>query len=136
MKLRYFFFFCLLVFGISSCAYEHPENSYFGNYSEAEQLYRRGQYEKAIQRYQAYIDENPEGNLAVISLYYIGKSRRALGQIAEAKSIFQKIMHDNPDLVWANLSETQVKEIEAAPTPEAQKQVKVKLHRHRRFIFW
>ncbi|HLD50628.1 MAG TPA: tetratricopeptide repeat protein [bacterium] len=104
----------LLVLGIgfSSCAHKTSENFYFGNYSEAEALYNRGEYEKAIQRYQAYVDENPEGNLALISQYYIARSKMALGRIDEAKSLFQKIVTEHRDTVWANFSESQLKDLE------------------------
>ena len=112
MKHRFglsFFLISILLFA-SSCGRNH-ESFYFGSYSEAEQLYNHGEYEKAIQKYQAYRDENQEGNLAVISLYYIGKSRAALGQNDEAKKIFEQIIKDHPDAVWANFSETQMKQL-------------------------
>ncbi len=99
--------------GFSCARAEKPESFYFGSYSEAEQLYNRKDYERAIQKYQAYIDENPEGNLSVISQYYIGKSYSALGRTEEAQAIFQKITKDHPDLIWANFSETQLKEMQS-----------------------
>ena len=106
-------FIFLLSFGLTSCArYRGPEHFYFGNYSEAEKYYNKGEYAKAIEQYQAYIDENPDGNLAVISEYYIGKSHMALGHTEEAKTIFSKIAEQHPDLVWANFSKTQLKELE------------------------
>ena len=106
---------CILLAGMalvllaSACA-RNPERFYFGNYSEAERLYADGQYEHAIQKYQAYIDENPEGNMAVISRYYIGKSQAALGHIDQAKTIFSDIIEKHPDVVWANFSKTQLEE--------------------------
>ena len=98
--------------GLSSCAHGNRESFYFGSYSEAEALYNRGQYEKAIQKYQAYIDENPEGNLALISEYYIARCHAALGHEGEAKRIFQKIVNEHRDTVWANFSESQLKELD------------------------
>ncbi len=94
----------------TSCA-KNPEAFYFGPYSEAEQLYNKEEYAKAIEKYQAYSDENPEGNLSVISQYYIAKSYRALGQADQAKDLFQKIMSQHPDLVWAHFAESQLKEM-------------------------
>lgn len=91
---------------------------YFGTYSEAEVFYNRKEYPKAIQRYQAYIDENPEGNLAVISQYYIAKSQLALGHTDEAKVLFEKILKEHPDMVWANFSEGQLKEIQNVPAED------------------
>lgn len=105
---------CLLVLMAPSCAFRGSESFYFGHYSEAEQLYGKGQYEKAIEKYQAYIDENPEGNLAVISRYYMAKSHAALGHTEEAKKLYEQIAEKYPDLVWANFSKTQLKELEGA----------------------
>ena len=106
-----------------SCAHKQPENFYFGNYSEAEALYNRGQYDKAIQKYQAYVDENPEGNLAIIAQYYIAKSHMALGHYEDAERIFKTTVEKHPDMVWANFSETQLKELDKL---RSQKQADVK----------
>lgn len=97
---------------VSCAGNKGPERFYFGNYSEAEEFYNKGQHEKAIEKYQAYIDENPEGNLAVISNYYMAKSHVALGNIDQAKAIYQAIVDQYPDLVWANFAKTQLKELE------------------------
>ena len=99
-----------LPLAFSSCA--SHKAYYFGNYSEAESLYNHGEYERAIQKYQAYIDENPEGHLALISLYYIGRSHAALGHKDAAKEIFQKIIREHPNVIWANFAETQIKELD------------------------
>lgn len=107
-------FLFMIGLGVSSCANKTSESFYFGNYSEAEALYNKGQYEKAIQKYQAYVDENPEGNLALISEYYIARSKAALGKTDEAKALFQKIVKEHQDTVWANFSETQLKDLEKA----------------------
>ena len=88
-----------------------PEHFYFGHYSEAEKHYNKGEYEEAIGKYQAYIDENPEGNLAVISQYYIAKSHAALGHKDEARGIYQDITQQYPDLVWAKFAERQLNEL-------------------------
>ena len=106
----------VLAMMLTSCKHRlnNPDSFYFGAYSEAESFYNQKQYERAIQKYQAYIDENPEGNLAVISQYYMGRSQAALGHVDEAKSIYQKIVQDHPTLVWANFADTQLKELQKA----------------------
>lgn len=120
MKLKINTFFLLLFFlSLSSCAH-NPDRFYFGHYSEAEALFQKGLYGKAIQKYQAYIDENPEGHLAVISRYYIARSRAALGQKDEAREIYQDIIKNYPEVVWANFSETQLKELDVALKEEAK----------------
>jgi TolA-binding protein len=113
MRLGSFLILCLLGFTVTSCARakKGPEHFYFGSYSDAEKLYNEGLYEEAIAQYQAYIDENPEGNLAVISRYYIARSHAALGHTDQARKIFSSIVEQHPDLVWANFSKTQLEEL-------------------------
>lgn len=109
----------VITFSVMSCARRQgPDNFYFGAYSEAEALYNRKEYEKAIQKYQAYVDENPEGNLAVISRYYMGRSYAALGKTEQAKEIFEKIVAQHPNLVWANFADTQLKELQKSASSE------------------
>ncbi len=103
--------FLMMVFLNFACAH-HPENFYFGDYSEAERFYNKGDYAKAIEKYQAYRNENPEGNLALISLYYMAKSHAELGHQAEAKALFEQIVKEYPGMVWANFAESQLKELE------------------------
>ena len=109
-----FLLITVIAFSTASCARfarNNPDNFYFGAYSEAEALFNRKEYEKAIQKYQAYIDENPEGNLSVISQYYMARSHAALGHTEEARAMYEKIVQEHPDLVWANFSDTQLKEL-------------------------
>lgn len=109
----------LLSVAAAGCARRPSEdNFYFGTYSQAEALYNRKDYERAIQKYQAYIDENPEGNLAAIARYYMGRSYAALGKKEEAKALFERVAKDHSDLVWANFSKTQIKELEKPAEPE------------------
>ncbi len=117
IKFHHLFGAAFLVLALTSCKHRFtgPDSFYFGAYSEAEALYNQKQYERAIQKYQAYIDENPEGNLAVISQYYMGRSHASLGHVEEAKSIYQKIVQDHPNLVWANFADTQLKELQKTP---------------------
>jgi TolA-binding protein len=123
-RLLTFLLIIVMAFSVTACARrQSPDNFYFGAYSEAEALYNQKQYERAIQKYQAYIDENPEGNLAVISRYYMGKSHAALGHTEEAKSIFQKIVTEHPNLVWANFSDTQLKELQKASSSASANKV-------------
>ena len=111
MKYLSVIFIAMMAIGLSACAH-NPESFYFGKYSEAEKLYNKGKYPGAIAEYQAYLEENPQGNLAVISHYYIAKSYVALGKPEEARPIFQKILKDNSDSVWANFSKSQLAELD------------------------
>lgn len=119
---KYVILFLMASVVMTGCARRPSEdNFYFGTYSEAESLYNRKQYERAIQKYQAYIDENPQGNLSAIASYYMGRSYMALGKKEEAKALFQKVAKEHPDLVWANFSQTQIKELEKTPETPAKK---------------
>ncbi|MBU3759024.1 MAG: tetratricopeptide repeat protein [Candidatus Omnitrophica bacterium] len=110
----------LLAASLSGCL-RHQRNFYFGHYSDAERYYAKGEYEKAIEKYQAYRDENPEGNLAVIAHYYMAKSYQALGKNSEARAAYQEIKAKYPDMVWANFSETQLKDLtESDSLPETE----------------
>ncbi len=104
--------FFMLSLILASCA-RRQEAFYFGDYSQAEAFYNRGEYEQAILKYQAYKDQNPEGNLAVIASYYIAKSHAALGRSEEAKRIFRNIVEEKRDAVWTHFAQTQLKELEA-----------------------
>jgi TolA-binding protein len=107
----------LLIF--SGCAH-NPESFYFGDYSEAEKLYNRGEYQKAIDKYQAYLKDHPEGHLAVIAQYYIGKSYLELNEPDTARTIFEGIMTAHPDVVWAKFSETQIQEMQKPKSSGAE----------------
>lgn len=110
MKLRQMVCWILLALCLSGCAH-NPESFYFGDYSEAEKLYNKGQYKEAIEKYESYLKEHPEGNLAVIAQYYIAKSHVELKETEAAKPLFEKILKEHPDVIWAKFSETQLQEM-------------------------
>ncbi|MDP3919720.1 MAG: tetratricopeptide repeat protein [Candidatus Omnitrophota bacterium] len=94
-----------------SCA-RQSQSFYFGTYSDAEDHYRKGEYAKAIKKYEEYIDNNPAGNLAVIASFYTAKSYRAIGETEKAKDYFRRIAENHPSLVWADFSKTQLQELD------------------------
>lgn len=98
---------------LSGCMHG-PARHQFGSYSDAEKYYAQGKYKKAIDAYADYIEDNPDGNLAVIAQYYIAKSHAMLGENAEAKSAFEKIASQYPDMIWAELSKEQLKNLSAS----------------------
>lgn len=95
----------------AGCVSNRIERFHFGAYSEGEKLFQEEKYEEAILKYQAYIDENPAGNMAVIARYSIAKSHLALGHVDQAKSYFKKIAAEHKGLIWAELSEKQLEEM-------------------------
>lgn len=105
----YAVFVMLGVMGIS-CASRSALNA-FGPYSAAETYYNKGNYAKAIAKYQEYLKANPQGNLAVISEYYIGKSYLASGDKAKAQESFQKVADQFPGTSWAEFSKEQLEKL-------------------------
>ena len=86
----------------------------FGAYSEAERLYEKKEYQKAITKYEEHLREHPEGHLAVIARYYTAKSYEALGQWNEAGQIYRQIVKDEPKLIWANFARARLDELAQA----------------------
>ena len=109
-SLKYISAFLGVAFVFCGCLHM-PMRHDFGNYSNAERFYSEGKYEKAIDSYQKYINEQPDGNLTIISRYYIAKSQVALKQTDKAKSGFESIIQQYPDLIWAELSKEQIKSL-------------------------
>lgn len=83
----------------------------FGAFSEAERLYEKKEYPKAIAKYEEHLREHPEGHLAVIARYYTAKSYEALGQGHEAGKIYRQIVKDEPKLIWASFAKTRLEEM-------------------------
>ena len=108
-KYYLYLLFFLLVTSDSGCQ-ARPSFS-FGAYSEAEHLYEKGEYPKAIEKYEEYLRENPNGNMAVISQYYMAKSYEGMGERPKAEEIYRQITKEHPDLIWANFSKTRLEEL-------------------------
>jgi len=88
---------------------------HFGSYSEAEKFYEKGQYEKAIPKYEEYIRENPEGNMSVIASYYLAKSYEGLGETGKARQLYEKIVREQKGLIWADFSKERLEELASKP---------------------
>ncbi len=100
---------CLMIsfLGIS-CASRAVPTSSFGPYSAAETYYTKGNYPKAIEKYQEYLALNPQGNMAAISEYYIGKSHVLSGDAAKACESFERVVTQYPKTSWAEFSKEQL----------------------------
>ena len=90
--------------------------SSFGPYSAAETYYGKGNYSKAIAKYQEYLAANPQGSLAPIAEYYIAKSYAASGDNAKAGESFQKVVAQYPQSSWANFAKEQLDLLKARAT--------------------
>lgn len=108
----------LLIAGFWALTGCHSTASFnFGAYSEAERFYEKRQYEKAITKYQAYVRENPSGNMAVIAQYYMGKSYEGLGRPDQAREIYEQISQKHPQGIWADFARSRLKELPVQSTP-------------------
>ena len=103
--------FLLLSVFAAGCVSRGVERFDFGAYSQGDKLFQKGKYAEAILKYQAYIEENPVGNMAVIARYSIGKSYLALSQGDQAKACFEQIAAEHKGLIWAELSDRQLQEM-------------------------
>jgi len=107
-KLRLFCFLMLSCMMLASCAFRSSSNA-FGPYSAAEGYYKKANYPKAIAKYQEYLAGNPQGNLAAIAHYYIGKSYAASGDRAKARESFDVVVTKFPKTSWAAFAKEQSK---------------------------
>ncbi len=112
MKIRPWraFFLAAFIFALAGCQSAPPAFN-FGAYSQAETLYEKKKFKEAIEKYDEYLQENPEGNMAVISAYYMAKSYEEIGQPDKAKAIYTDIITKHPGLVWANFAKERLEEI-------------------------
>ena len=106
-KTRLFAAGTLLGLMLASCASSSPKYS-FGPYSEAEVFYKKGNYPKAIEKYQEYLTTHSQGNLAAIAEYYIAKSYAASGNKDKACERFKKVSENFPGTSWAEFSKEQL----------------------------
>ena len=106
-KMRLFAAGALLGVMLASCASSAPKHS-FGPYSEAETFYKKGNYSKAIEKYQEYLAVNPQGNLAAIARYYIAKSYIASGDTPKARENFEQAVKGYPGTSWAEFAKEQL----------------------------
>lgn len=101
--------FLAVLWTLTGC---HTESSFhFGAYSEAEKFYEKKEFEKAIVKYEQYIRENPGGNMAAISLYYMAKSHEALKHWDKAREIYEKIVKEQSGPIWADFAKARLREL-------------------------
>jgi len=106
-KVRLFAVCAVLGMMLASCAFSSPKYS-FGPYSEAETFYKKGNYPKAIEKYQEYLTTHSQGNLAAIAEYYIAKSYAASGNQDKARESFKQVLEKFPGTSWAEFSKDQL----------------------------
>jgi TolA-binding protein len=112
-KMRFFAVWALLGLMLGSCAFRSSKSS-FGPYSEAEAFYKKGNYPKAIEKYQEYMTVNPQGNLAAIAEYYVAKSYAASGDTAKARAGYEQVAKKFPGSSWAAFAKEQLEMMQGA----------------------
>jgi TolA-binding protein len=93
-----------------SCASQSGINS-FGPYSAAETYYDKGNYPKAIEKYQEYLARNPQGTMAAIAKYYVAKSYLISGNAGKARENFELVVKQFPGTSWAEFAKEQLKSL-------------------------
>ncbi|MFH0985546.1 MAG: tetratricopeptide repeat protein [Candidatus Omnitrophota bacterium] len=106
-KMRLFAVVALLGVMFASCASSSPKYS-FGPYSEAETFYKKGNYPKAIEKYQEYLTSHPQGTLSAIAEYYVAKSYALSGNRDNARESFELVIKKFPGTSWAEFSKEQL----------------------------
>ena len=106
-KMKLFAVGALLGVMLASCAFHSSKHS-FGPYSDAEIFYKKGNYPKAIEKYQEYLNENPQGNMAAIARYYIAKSYAISGDAVKAHENFEQVVKQYPQTSWADFAKEQL----------------------------
>jgi TolA-binding protein len=106
-RMRIFAAFLVTGFLGISCASQPGINS-FGPYSAAETYYNKGNYPKAIEKYQEYLAKDPQGSLAAIAKYYTAKSYLVLGNTGKARENFEQVVKQFPGTSWADFSKDQL----------------------------
>jgi TolA-binding protein len=109
-KSQLFAVLALSGFLFASCA-SGPSKHSFGPYSEAESFYEKGNYPKAIAKYQEYLAQNPKGNLAAIAEYYIAKSYVASKDTAKARESFERVVTQFSGTSWAEFAKEQLESL-------------------------
>jgi tol-pal system protein YbgF len=66
-------------------------------YESAYKNYVKGNYQEAIEGFQAYQKETQDGPLVDNALYWIGESYAALGQLQKAVNAFQELVNKYPN---------------------------------------
>jgi len=112
-KVSFFAVWALTSLIFTSCAF-HASSRSFGPYSDAENFYKKGNYPKAIGKYQEYLSGNPQGNLAAIAQYYIAKSYGASGDTVKAVENYKRVIKQYPKTSWADFAEEQLELLQSS----------------------
>ncbi len=65
-------------------------------FSSAERLFQERSYEKALEKYQAYLSRYPDSPLLPAALMKIGEIYSGQGNYEKARNIYEKLMHQHP----------------------------------------
>ena len=85
----------------------HADNAY----GLAKKFYHRGQYDKAIEYFEKYIDENADNTMYEIALYYLSKSYKNTQDYSNALLNYQKLIDNKGDAFWIDLAKADMEEI-------------------------
>lgn len=101
-----------LLFGCRTILPLPSGNSDYGNYEhqmvkeweEIGKKYEAGEYQKALQEYQAFLDKYPYSRWGHMAKFFIGECQERLGQYDQARVAYREVMDKYPGSVWADLA--------------------------------
>lgn len=91
---------------------ENDKSTCFDNaYGLAKQYYHRGQYNKAIENFEKFIEENDDSSIYEVALYYLAKSYKNIQDNRNAFLTYQKLISNKGDSFWVTLAREDMGEI-------------------------
>ncbi|MBU0469418.1 MAG: tetratricopeptide repeat protein [Candidatus Omnitrophica bacterium] len=82
-------------------------------YGLAKKYYHRGQYEKAIECFEEFVDKNIDSGIYEIALYYLAKSYKNIQDHANALLAYKKLLGNKGDSFWIKLAKEDMGEIKS-----------------------
>lgn len=85
------------------------------SYYRAKKAYEKKNYSKAETSYQQFIDDNPDGPVNEIALYYLASSKQHLGNFEGARELYQKLIDTYQTGFWVDLARQELDDISKSP---------------------
>lgn len=82
-------------------------------YDKASNLFKQGQYEKAKDAYQKFLNNHHESLLCPSAQYYLAKCYQRQGDSETALKNYQEVCNKYPDSHWADLASHDIERIKS-----------------------
>lgn len=103
----------VLAAAFTGCAatQDTPTDSASQLYYHGLRLFNKGKYEEAKEIFRQYIADNAGTHLYPVSLYYLGCCYQKLGDQAQARLIYHKVIDESQDDFWTQMAKTRIAEM-------------------------